>query len=52
MNLLRNSLPMRKTRDRRKTELTEKPAFLCGFSVEFITRSKLNFGELPFHELR
>ena len=40
MNLLRNSLLMRKTGDRRRTELTEIFAFLCGFPAEFITRSK------------
>jgi len=40
MNLLRNSLLMRKTGDRRRTELTDKFAFLCGFSAEFITRSR------------
>jgi hypothetical protein len=40
MNLLRNGLLMRKTGDRRRTELTETFAFLCGFSAEFITRSK------------
>src|SRR5215211_135669 len=39
MNLLRNSLLMRKTVDRRRTELTEIFAFLCGFPAEFITRS-------------
>jgi hypothetical protein len=39
MNLLRNSLLMRKTGDRRRTELTEIFAFLCGFPAEFITRS-------------
>jgi len=31
MNLLRNGLLMRKTGDRRRTDLTEKFAFLCGF---------------------
>jgi hypothetical protein len=40
MNLLSNGLLMRKTEDRRRTELTETFAFLCGFSAEFITRSK------------
>jgi hypothetical protein len=40
MNLLRNGLLMRKTGDRRRTELTETFAFLCGFSAEFITCSK------------
>src|SRR5215213_10010428 len=40
MNLLRNGLLMRKTGDRRRTELTETFAFLCGFPAEFITRSK------------
>ena len=39
MNLLRNGLLMQKTGDRRKTELTETFAFLCGFPAEFITRS-------------
>jgi hypothetical protein len=39
MNLLRNGLLMRKTRDRRRTELTEESASQCGFSVEFITPS-------------
>ena len=42
MNLLRNSLLMRKPEDRRRTELTETFAFLCGFPAEFITRSKAN----------
>jgi hypothetical protein len=41
MNLLRNSLLMRKTGDRRRTELTEIFAFLCGFPAEFITRSRI-----------
>jgi hypothetical protein len=40
MNLLRNGLLMRKTEDRRRTELTKTFAFLCGFSAEFITRSR------------
>ena len=48
MNLLRNDLLMRKTGDRRKTELTETFAFLCGFSAEFITRSNVCAG----HEYR
>jgi membrane protease YdiL (CAAX protease family) len=39
MNLLRNRLLMRKTGDRRRTELTQIFAFLCGFPAEFITRS-------------
>jgi hypothetical protein len=53
MNLLRNGLLMRKTGDRRRTELTETFAFLCGFPAEFITRSRLaNFGELRYGELR
>ena len=43
MNLLRNSLLMRKTGDRRRTELTEIFAFLCGFPAEFITRSRVRF---------
>jgi hypothetical protein len=38
--LLRNGLLMRKTGDRRRTELTEIFAFLCGFPAEFITRSR------------
>ena len=40
MNLLRNSLLMRKAGDRRRTELAETFAFLCRFSAEFITRSR------------
>jgi hypothetical protein len=40
MNLLRNGLLMRKTGDRRRTDMTEICAFLRGFSVEFITLSK------------
>jgi hypothetical protein len=40
MNLLRNGLLMRKTGDRRRTELTEIFAFICRFSAEFITRSR------------
>jgi hypothetical protein len=40
MNLLRNGLLMRKTGDRRRPELTETFAFLCGIPAEFITRSK------------
>src|SRR5215207_629803 len=39
MNLLRNGLLMRKTGDRRRTELAEESASQCGFSAEFITRS-------------
>jgi hypothetical protein len=46
MNLLRNSLLMRKTGDRRRTELTEIFAFLCGFPAEFITRSRAALGRL------
>ena len=42
MNLLKNGLLMRKTGDRRRTELTETFAFLCRFSAEFITRSRGN----------
>jgi hypothetical protein len=38
MNFLRNGLLMRKTEDRRRTELTEESAFQYGFSAEFITR--------------
>ena len=41
MNLLRNGLLMRKTEDRRRTELTETFAFQCGCSAEFITRSRI-----------
>jgi hypothetical protein len=41
MNLLRNGLLMRKTGSRRRPELTETFAFLCGFPAEFITRSRL-----------
>jgi hypothetical protein len=40
MNLLRNDLLMRKTGDRRRTELTEESASQCGFSAEFITPSR------------
>jgi hypothetical protein len=40
MNLLRNSLLMRKTGDRLRTELTEESAAQYGFSAEFITRSR------------
>jgi hypothetical protein len=39
MNMLRNGLLVRQTEDRRRTELTETFAFLCGFPAEFITRS-------------
>jgi hypothetical protein len=39
MDVLRNGLLMRKTGDRRRTELTETFTFLCGFPAEFITRS-------------
>src|SRR5215216_3851150 len=39
MNLLRNGLLMRKTGDRRRTDLTEESASQCGFSAEFITSS-------------
>jgi hypothetical protein len=41
MHLLRNGLLMRKTGNRRRTELTETFAFLCGFSAELIARSRL-----------
>jgi hypothetical protein len=41
MILLRNGLQMRKTGDRPRTGLTETFAFLCGFSAEFITRSRV-----------
>ena len=62
MNLLRNGLLMRKTGDRRRTDMTEICAFLCGFSVEFITLSRgigaglcrildMNFREFLFHAL-
>jgi hypothetical protein len=47
MNLLRNSLLMRKTGDRRRTELTEIFAFLCGFPAEFITRSSASRVRAP-----
>jgi hypothetical protein len=40
MNSVRNGLLMRETGDRRRTELTEESASQCGFSAEFITRSK------------
>jgi hypothetical protein len=40
MNLLRNGLLMRKTEPRRRTVLTEKLAFPCGLSAEFITLSR------------
>ena len=40
MNLLRNGVLMRKTGDRRRTELTEESASQCGFSAEFITPSR------------
>jgi hypothetical protein len=40
MNLLRNGLLMRKNWDQRRTELTEESASQCGFSTEFITRSR------------
>jgi hypothetical protein len=39
MNLLRNGLLMRKTGDRRRSDMSEKYAFVCGFSAEFITLS-------------
>jgi hypothetical protein len=39
MNLLRNGLLMLKTKPRRRTDITEKVAFLCGLSAEFITLS-------------
>jgi hypothetical protein len=45
MNSIRNGLGMRETGDRRRTELTEIFAFLCGLSAEFITRSRLLRGE-------
>jgi hypothetical protein len=41
MNLLRKSLPMRKTEPRRRTDLTENIAFLCGLSAQFMTLSSL-----------
>jgi hypothetical protein len=41
MNLLRKSLLMRKTERRRSTDLTEKVAFPCGLSVQFMTLSSL-----------
>ena len=40
MNLLRNGLLMRKTGDRRRSDMSEKYAFVCGFSAEFITLSR------------
>jgi hypothetical protein len=40
MNWLRNGLLMRKTELRRSTDLTEKIAFPCGLSAEFITLSR------------
>jgi hypothetical protein len=44
MNLLRNGLLMRKTGDRRRTDLTEESASQCGFSAEFITPSRGSSG--------
>jgi hypothetical protein len=41
MNLLRNGLLMLKTKPRRRNDLTEEFAFLCGLSAEFITLSNL-----------
>jgi hypothetical protein len=41
MNLLRNGLLMQKTEPRRRTVLTEKVAFPCGLSAEFITLSSI-----------
>ena len=41
MNLLKNDLLMRKTGDRRRTELTEESASQCGLSAEFITPSRV-----------
>jgi len=46
MNLLRNGILMRKTGNRWRTESTEKSAFLCAFSAEFITRSSKNMGRV------
>ena len=40
MNLVRNGLLMRKTGNQRRTELTKESASQCGFSAEFITRSR------------
>ena len=40
MNLLRNGLLMRKTGDRRRSDMSEKYAFVCSFSAEFITLSR------------
>ena len=40
--MLRNGLLMRKTGDRRRTELTEESASQCGLSAEFITPSSPN----------
>ena len=45
MNLLKNDLLMRKTGDRRRTELTEESASQCGFSAKFITPSSQNSSE-------
>ena len=42
MNLLRDGLLMRTTADRRRTELTEGSVSQCGFSAEFIPRSRKN----------
>jgi hypothetical protein len=41
MNLRRKDLLMRKTEPRRSTDPTEKVAFLCGLSAEFIILSSL-----------
>jgi hypothetical protein len=56
MNLLSNGLLMRKTGSRRRTELAEGSASQCGFSAEFITRSrpvrhKSNTTNLPVSQL-
>ena len=47
MNLLRNGLLMRKTGDRRRSDMSEKYAFVCSFSAEFITLSKDERGCKP-----
>ena len=40
MSLHRDGLLMRTTGDRRRTELIEESSSLCGFSAEFIIRSR------------
>ena len=41
MNLLRNGLLIRKTEPRQRTVLTEKVAFPCGLSAEFVIVANL-----------